>query len=287
MTVPFTIEHTDPQVVTVRCKAKGEDWAQWFLLRTDAHHDNPHCDQAMEKRHLDEAVRRGAGVIDAGDLFCAMQGKYDKRSDKSCLRPEHQCGDYLDALVRTASEFYAPYAPYWIVMGRGNHESSIKNRHETDLTERTIERIQMLTGTRIPSGGYTGWVRILLERSTRRASVKLWYCHGWGGGGAVTVNMIQAGNRMPAMVDGADVIFTGHVHEAWVNERVRAGLSDMGVPVQRSLHICQGPSYKDEYADGRGGWHIETGKPPKPVGAWWMKLTYSDGVAGVSFERAT
>jgi hypothetical protein len=89
------------------------------------------------------------------------------------------------------------------------------------------------------------------------------------------------------MVDGADVIFTGHVHEAWVNERVRAGLSDMGVPVQRSLHICQGPSYKDEYADGRGGWHIETGKPPKPVGAWWMKLTYSDGVPGVSFERAT
>jgi hypothetical protein len=28
-------------------------------------------------------------------------------------------------------------------------------------------------------------------------------------------------------------------------------------------------------------------KPPKPVGAWWMKLTYSDGVPGVSFERAT
>lgn len=287
MTAPaFTIEATGPQVVTVRCKPKGKDWAQWFLLRTDAHHDNPHTDQNLERKHLREAVERGAGIIDAGDLFCAMQGKYDKRSDKSCLRPEHQCGDYLDALVRTAAEFYEPFAPYWIVMGRGNHESSIKNRHETDLTERTIERIAMKAGTRIPSGGYTGWVRIMLERGSHRRSLKLWYCHGWGGGGAVTVNMIQAGNRMPMMVDGADVIFTGHVHEAWIAEKVRVGLSDMGVPGHRTLHICQGATYKDEYGDGRGGWHVETGKPPKPAGAWWMKVTCNDNTPVVSFERA-
>lgn len=286
MTVPFKIQHLDPQVVTIRCCPKGDDWCQWFLLRADAHHDNPHCNQAMEKRHLDEAVRRGAGIIDAGDLFCAMQGKYDKRSDKSCLREEHQCGDYLDALVKTAAEFYAPYAQNWVVLGRGNHETSIKKNHETDLTERMIERIQMLTGTRIPSGGYTGWVRILLERSNRRSSIHFWYAHGWGGGGPVTKGIIQSGNRMSMMTRGADVIFSGHVHEAVYTENEQKYLKDSGVPATATQYIVQTPTYKDEYGDGRGGWHVETGKPPKPVGAWWMKVQHIAGEPVVSFERA-
>lgn len=283
---PFSVEHTHPQVATVRCVAKGDNWEQWFLLRTDAHHDNPDTNREMELRHLKEAVERGAGIIDAGDLFCAMQGKYDKRADKSKVRPEHQSGDYLDALVREASEFYAPFAANWVVMGRGNHESSIKNRHETDLTERLIERIQMLSGVRIASGGYTGWVRIMVQRSTQRYSTRLWYCHGWGGGGAVTINTIQATNRMPMMVEGADVIFTGHVHEAWVAERVRTSISDMGVPRQRPLYICQGPTYKDEYKAGRGGWHVETGKAPKPLGAWWMRIRQVKDDTQIQFIRA-
>jgi len=282
----FKVERTNPQVVSVRCNVKGENWCQWFLLRTDAHHDNPDTDWSLEKRHLDEAVARGAGIIDAGDLFCAMQGKYDKRSDKSKVRPEHMGGDYLDALVREAAEFYAPYAAHWVVMGRGNHESAIAKRHETDITERLIERINFMTKVQIPSGGYTGWVRFLLSRSTERRSMRLWYCHGWGGGGPVTVNTIQAANRMPMMLDGVDVIFTGHVHEAWVLEKMRVSLTERGDPVQRTMHICQGATYKDEYRDGRGGYHVETGKPPKPTGAWWMKLTYTDNTPEISFERA-
>lgn len=287
MTIPpFALERTHPQVVTVRCTATGDNWEQWFLLRTDAHHDNPDTNQAMELRHLKEAVERGAGNIDAGDLFCAMQGKYDKRSDKSKIRPEHLGSDYLDAIVREAADFYAPFAKHWVVMGRGNHETSIQKRHETDLTERLIERIAMTTGTRIPSGGYTGWVRFMVTRSTQRASLRMWYCHGWGGGGPVTINTIQAANRMPMMVEGADVIFTGHVHEAWCAEKVRTSITDMGIPQHRTLYICQGATYKDEYRDGRGGFHVETGKPPKPMGAWWMRLSHKSDTLSVRFHRA-
>jgi len=282
----FKIEHSHPQVVTVRCNVKGEDWHQWFLLRTDAHHDNPDTDQSLEKRHLDEALERGAGIIDAGDLFCAMQGKYDKRSDKSKVWPEHMGGDYLDALVREATDFYKPYAENWVVMGRGNHETAIAKKHETDLTERLIERLSFSTGHRIPSGGYTGWVRFMFRRKTEQRSARLWYCHGWGGGGPVTVNTIQAGNRMPMMVENADVLFTGHVHEAWVLEKMRVRLMENGAPEQKTLYICQGATYKDEYRDGRGGFHVETGKPPKPTGAWWMRLGYRDNAPDISFHRA-
>jgi hypothetical protein len=34
-------------------------------------------------------------------------------------------------------------------------------------------------------------------------------------------------------------------------------------------------TYKEEYGAGEGGWHIETGKPPKPLGAWWLRFTWS------------
>lgn len=39
------------------------------------------------------------------------------------------------------------------------------------------------------------------------------------------------------------------------------------------LHIST-PGYKEEYADGWGGFHIERGGPPKPVGAAWVDFVY-------------
>jgi len=288
--VLWQAEHPHPNVCTVRIQASYGSTHR-FLLATDRHWDNPDSDHAMQRKHLDEAVACGAGVIDAGDLFCAMQGKFDKRSNKSKVRPEHQTGDYLDSLVRTAADFFEPYSHNLLVVGRGNHETAIQNRHETDLTERLVASLNDRTGSKIQAGGYTGWVRFMLNRGETRMSVLMWYCHGWGGGGPVTIGTIQAANRMPMMVDGADIIFTGHIHEAWAAEKVRTSLTSNGRPVQRTLHICQGATYKDEDRDGYGGWHVETGKPPKPVGAWWLDLTWTkrnrEEYIGISLQRAT
>lgn len=55
--------------------AKNKEWEQWVLLRSDVHHDNPKCNQQLERQHLDEALEYDAPIIDNGDLFCAMQGK--------------------------------------------------------------------------------------------------------------------------------------------------------------------------------------------------------------------
>ena len=120
----------------------------WVLLTSDRHHDNPHCNQELEKKHLDEAKERNAVIIDYGDLFCAMQGKFDRRASKDDIRPEHQHGNYLDKLVATATEFYAPYANNFAVMGPGNHETAMLKHHETNLTERLVERLNMSTGLR-------------------------------------------------------------------------------------------------------------------------------------------
>lgn len=266
----WTSEQTDSNVVTVRWKVPSPypDWAGWVLLRSDAHHDNPKCDQKMERRHLKLARQRGAVIIDNGDLFCAMQGKYDKRSSKSDIRPEHQAGNYLDRLVSTAADFYEPYAENFVVLGHGNHETSIKTRHETDLTRRLAERL----GPHIQAGNYGGFVRFQFDARTRSSKL-LHYFHGSGGGGPVTKDMIQM-TRRTEMMDGVDIICTGHTHDMWTDRRIRCRVTDSGKFQQHEVRCIKLGTYKDDYGNGAKGWAVERAMPPKPLGAWWLKFTY-------------
>jgi len=89
----------------------------------------------------------------------------------------------------------------------------------------------------------------------------------------VTKGVIQT-NRRASYIADADVIFTGHVHEEWTVTTMREELTPSGhVYHRRQIHVC-GATYKDEYKDGDGGWHVETGKPPKPTGAVWLRFTF-------------
>lgn len=263
---------TAPNVVLIDIAPRDGERDMWFLITSDVHWDNPHCDRDLYRKHLEQARERGAGVIDVGDWYCAMQGKFDKRSSKSAIRPEHQCGDYLDALTRTGVEFLAPYADRLIVMGHGNHETSIRERHEVDLTERLCSGLSLATGHTVRKGGYSGWVVFRHNfDGTRSNLIKLWYIHGYGGGGPVTVDNIQA-QRQLGYVD-ADILVSGHTHDSWTRDFVRVGLDNALQPKQRLVEYAKLGTYKDEYGDGSSGWHVQTGKPPKPVVAKWLRIT--------------
>lgn len=278
----FTVENTHRNAVTVRINVKSmRDWEQWFLLRSDAHHDNAHCDWELERRHLDQCIERNAGWIDNGDLFCAMQGKWDKRQDRSAMREEYQQGPYLDRLVQVAADFYQPYAHHCVLLGRGNHETSIYGRHETDLTDRLATVMNDRTGSRILPGGYAGFVRFCFQRSNERCSVVLHHYHGSGGGGPVTKDMIGA-NRLQVAAD-ADIYWTGHTHDAWHNTMMKTRLNSLGIPEQRQVDFVKTPSYKDEYLDGFAGWSVERRMPPKPRGAYWLRFFW-DGRRGLQRE---
>lgn len=249
---------------------------KWFLLTSDRHHDNAHTNHELEKKHLDEAVERDAHIIDIGDLFCAMQGKWDRRADTTQLRPEYIGGNYLDLLVDEAVKFYAPYADRFLQLSPGNHETSITKRHETNLTERLVERLNQKSGKhKIHVGGYSGWIQFFCKRSTVTKSFNYFFHHGFGGGGPVTRGVIQT-NRMSVYLPDATFVHTGHTHDEWVMPIQRARISQAGVPYQDTQTHIRTPGYKDEYADGAGGWHIERGGPPKPNGAAWLKIS-ADG----------
>jgi len=255
---------------------------QWFLLQSDVHWDNPHCQRKLFKKHLDQALERNAPVIDIGDFFCAMQGKFDKRSNKSDILPEHQKSNYLDALVDTAADYLAPYKGILTVRGHGNHESAIKKNHETDLVERLAERLKAQGGI-ASAGGFSGYVRFFVTYAgTRKKSFTYWYHHGHGGGGPVTRGVIQS-NRHAVFLADADIVHTGHTHDFWQVPIARVSLNQsLVVEHSRQAHIST-PGYKEEYGDGAGGWHIERGGPPKPTGAMWLRFVY-EGEEGIQFE---
>lgn len=264
---------------------RNAEWEQWVLLTGDRHWDNPKSDWKLQKKHLDQARERNAPVIDVGDFFCLMQGKYDKRGTKKDIRPEHLTNDYFDSVPNTAVEFFKNYADLFAVIGTGNHEASIKRHHETDVLGRFIYRLNAEAGSNVQLGGYGGYVRIRFQEPDGRSkkSKLLKYYHGSGGGGAVTKGLIQTNRRAVFMPD-ADIIVTGHIHEKWAVTLTRERVSPQGkVYIEDQHHICVGP-YKEEYNSGKSGWHVERGAPPKPLGGYWLRFTWDRETESISIQ---
>jgi hypothetical protein len=260
-------------VITIDLKRVGEE--QRVLLQSDVHWDNPKCDQEKFMGHLEEAREHDAPVLDNGDFFCAMQGKWDKRANKNDLRPEHQRADYLDSLVQTAAATLKPYRDLLTVRGDGNHETSVLKNHETSLNERLVERIKVDGDTPIAKGGYSGFVVFQIQWAMNsRTPFKLHYLHGHGGGGAVTRGVIQT-NRHAVYLADADIVWTGHTHDGFMLPiaRVRLNQDNTKIVHANQYHVST-PGYKEEWHDGYGGWHVERGAPPKPTGAAWLTFKY-------------
>jgi len=247
---------------------------QRYYLLSDLHWDNPKCDRALLKRHLDKALKDNAHVLINGDFFCLMQGKGDPRRSKDDIRPEHNKGNYLDAVVNDALEWFAPYFGIIKFISYGNHETTIIKHQETDILQRFVT-LANYKGADIKLGGYGGWLRIKMIRSESygtNISVVIKYLHGYGGGGIVTKGVIQD-QRMDARTEGADVIWMGHVHELYHHitmvESYSMRLNEIEL---KRVHHIRTASYKEEYGDGSKGWHIERGAPPKPLGGYIMDL---------------
>jgi hypothetical protein len=81
---------------------------------------------------------------------------------------------------------------------------------------------------------------------------------------------------------------SGHTHDQWILPIARTRLNDSSVQkLDEQMHI-QIPTYKDEYSDGYLGFHVESGRGPKPIGAIWMKFSKDSSTSPIecSFYKA-
>ena len=252
---------------------------QKVLLLSDIHWDNPKCDRDLLKKHLEEAKKENCDVLINGDTLCLMQGSKDRRANKSSIRPEHNVDHYFDAVVNDAIDFFSPYAEIIKVIGYGNHETAIIKHNEIDVIQRLVGGLNAKNNTHIQSGGYGGWIVYVFRRGNGSGSCafRIKYFHGSGGGGIVTKGAIQM-QRMSSYVEGADMVWLGHVHEDnEITYQVERMNQDNKVHLKEVLMI-RTATYKEEYGDkkdgyGAKGWMVERGSPPKPLGGRWLELT--------------
>lgn len=288
----WTIQKVRPNVIEIFIDTtRNKDWEQWVLLRSDVHHDNPKCDQELEKKHLDQALEYNAPIIDNGDLFCAMQGKWDKRADKNSLREEHRGNNYFDLLIETAAEFYKAYSSVFAVLGKGNHETAILNKHETDLTDRLAARMRQ-NGSQVEASGYGGWVVFKFTDKNQKYdqgqtkykdTKRLYHYHGTGGGGPVTRGTIQT-NRIAVFTPDADIVLTGHTHDEWAVTIPRQRISTHSSLFQdEQLHV-RSPGYKDAWGSGYGGWEVEKMLGPKALGSAWLRFSWNYKTQSIDVE---
>ena len=269
MILPIT-KHTR-NIHEVTCQSGQE-----FLLISDLHWDNPHCDRGLLKNHLDEAVKRNAAIILNGDTYCCMGGKYDRRADKSLIRPEHNTDRYFDAIVDTSVEWFAPYAKNILLIGYGNHETAIIKHGETDLLQRFVSTINYATGSAVQVGGYGGTIDIrVLHDTIRGVNFVVHYFHGHSGGGAVSRGVIHD-QRLLAGTEGYDLTWMGHVHELYYHQNmIHRYERSTKTLLQKPIHQLRTATYKEEWDGGYMGFHTERGRGPKPLGGYWLKLETS------------
>jgi hypothetical protein len=228
------------------------------------------------KNHLDEAVKRNAAIILNGDTYCCMGGKYDRRADKSLIRPEHNTDRYFDAIVDTSVEWFAPYAKNILLIGYGNHETAIIKHGETDLLQRFASTLNYATGSAVQVGGYGGTIDIrVLHDTIRGVNFVVHYFHGHSGGGVVSRGVIHD-QRLLAGTEGYDCTWQGHVHELYYHQNIihRYDRSTKTL-IQKPIHQLRTATYKEEWDGGYMGFHTERGRGPKPLGGYWLKLETS------------
>lgn len=253
-----------------------------LLCISDAHIDNKHANIKLLKKHLNEAVKENAFILFNGDTFCAMQGKWDKRADQTQLRPELQGNNYLDLLVKYVADFLSPYANRILILGHGNHETSIEKHHQTNLLDRLRERLKTEKDCVTQVGGYANWVQI---RTSKASSNMLMY-HGCGSNAFVTKGSTDM-NRIGIGYPDASVIWVGHKHNEFSKTEPRYRLSSHGVEYKDEQLGFMTPGYK-EHDDTKLGWEIERLPNPKPIGAAWLeyKLDADQQRFLVSYQRA-
>jgi len=263
------------EMLTVRADRVSPDWEMWILSAPDVHWDSPMCQRDLLKRHLDQAKEKGALILFPGDFFDAMEGKYDPRREKQGVRPEHNVNNYLDSIVYGAAEYLRPYASNILAVMPGNHEQSIHDHCETDLTERLAREL----GVR--KAGHEGFLRLQTSvGKSERRSTWIWWHHGEGVGGDVSRGAMRV-PRWNDWVADAQILLGGHIHQSWViwSTFVRPLVSGR-VELEDRAHVCSS-TYKQDFAVGQNTWHLsKKGRGPKPLGATWLHFFYDRNATG-------
>lgn len=237
----------------------------------------------MQKKHQDQAVERGAGVRDNGDLMDAMRGRSEPRGYKGSIRQEHNATDYFDLIAKGAAERFEPYAHNIIGLATGNHETNVLHRMEVNVKERIVSLLNSKTSSTVVNGGYSGFLMFNFCHDGRRSSEVIANYHHVSRSGKSSANLL-AHERRASFVPDADILMTGHSHMFYNQTVARLRLGRNGHVFHDEQLRLGIPSYKDDIKEGSERWAVEKGFRPNVLGAWWLRFFWCNKAKRVLFE---
>lgn len=243
----------------------------------DLHLDNPKTRRDELRRSLDMAAGKDDFIIISGDLFDLMQLKGDPRASIDEIIPyltaHRNRGGYVDAVIEYAAEFLAPYAENIAVISEGNHEGTVYDRAGVNCIERLAyalrskcEKCQVVT---MP---YRGWIRIDFKYHKTQNNYTIHFDHGSGAGGR-NKGITKAIDRI-AFYPGADLYLSAHLHQPFSVPQVQEFLTHATSIKKRLVRMIQVPTFKDDIADGHGGWAVKKGHNPQPIGSYSVDFSF-------------
>ena len=178
--------------------------------------------------------------------------------------------DVLDDAVR----FFGQYADRILFLSMGNHEDSVKKRHELDLLSIMSYKLKQEYNWKGTLGPYEGWLLFrVLEGSTakNRGTIKAYYTHGAGGNAPVTRGVIQTSRRQVQI--SADMFISGHIHTQFAFPIPQRMVNNHGVEEIRDIVHLQLGCFKESH---RGSWEAQRGFGPANIGGYWVKFFLKD-----------
>ena len=254
---------------------------------SDVHFDSKNCHRDLFKKHLTHTQEKEGLCFIYGDLFDVMGTWRDPRSKPSDIRPEYfSQKPYLDSVVEDAFEFLRPFKNTVVLIGRGNHETNIQRRHDTDILDRLAFMLRGDGGVTV-TGGYSGYVIYNFRFSKNYNSTnRLAYHHGGGGNASRSKGILHS--QIDAMMySDADVIVSGHDHNKLHDpSNVSFSCDAKGNIKHRRIDWIKLGSYKrDDETPLMGGYEVEKKYTPKAMGGYFMEFKCVGGHNNYEIER--
>lgn len=183
-----------------------------YFLTSDWHLEHTSHDRKLLTKEMDKAANMGARIYVNGDVYDSIilgDPRYRKSGDTS--RKEGMLNEIVDDGVN----FMKPYADYIDIIGMGNHEVQILNRHPFDMIEMTLKLLNHHRSKSlepIQHGGYERFIRnkFIHKAGGNRSTFDIFQNHGQGGSAEVSLGAIDL-NRYQYIE--ADIINIGHKHK--------------------------------------------------------------------------
>ncbi len=182
----------------------------YYFLCSDLHFGNKGQNRVLLKRDFDEAKSVGAKIFINGDW-----GEFIMSGDMKRYHPSSDAygtDNNINMTINDAFDFLSEYVENIVMIGTGNHETSVSKFHHFDATQQLIYSLNLKHNTKIIHGQYSGYIILHFHHGENNSvkRYKIYYNHGQGATAEVTKGTIDLNRHMSNKI--ADMAWLGHKH---------------------------------------------------------------------------